>query len=254
MNSSVDIVIPVYNEEHSLPRCIETLLPFCEQALSDYSWRLVVADNGSLDHTHQVATKYRLRRPDRVGVIHLGQKGRGRALKRAWSESQADIRAYMDVDLSTDLSHLKPLLDAIREGQDIATGSRLKRGASTTRSFKRESVSRSYNAIIRAVFWNGFSDAQCGFKAISRTASNELLPLVKDNNWFFDTELLILAEKNGYRIADIPVRWVEDPDTRVKVVATAVEDLKGLARLRFRGIPVPQREITTPTPSDQPQR
>ena len=254
MNPSVDIVIPVYNEEHSLPRCIETLLPFCEQTLSDYSWRVVVADNGSLDRTYEVATKYRLRHLDRISVIHLGQKGRGRALKRAWSESQADIRAYMDVDLSTDLVHLKPLLDAIRGGQDIATGSRLKRGASTTRSFKRESVSRSYNTIIRAVFRNGFSDAQCGFKAISRAASNELLPLVQDNNWFFDTELLILAEKNGYRIADIPVRWVEDPDTRVNVVATAVEDLKGLARLRFRGIPAPRQDVTTPTRGNEPRR
>ncbi len=234
---TADIVIPVYNEEHSLPGCLETLLPFCREHLADYQWRVVIADNGSIDATHEVALGLQGQYPDEVGVTHLDQKGRGRALKRVWLESEADIRAYMDVDLSTDINRIPDLLGAIAEGHDVSTGSRLKRGAETTRSFKREFVSRSYNLIIKAMFWNHFSDAQCGFKAISRRAAEDLIPLVKDNAWFFDTELLLLAEKNGYRIADIPVSWREDTDTRVKIASTAMEDLKGLARLRFGGMP-----------------
>ena len=237
MLPTVDIVIPVYNEEHSLPSCMERLLPFCRENLTAYRWRVVVADNGSIDGTLEVAETLSAHYVGEVGVVHLEQKGRGRALKRAWGESDADIRAYMDVDLSTDITHIPELLDAIRDGHDVATGSRLKRGARTTRSFKREFVSRCYNLMIKSVFWSGFSDAQCGFKAISRRTAENLLPLIKDNAWFFDTELLLLAEKNRYPIADFPVGWQEDPDTRVKIVSTAWEDIKGLARLRIKGRP-----------------
>ena len=235
--TSVDIVIPVYNEEHSLPACIERLVPFCAKSLNGYEWRIVVADNGSTDRTLRAAERLTAEHGHRLTVIHLDAKGRGRALKRAWSASKADIRMYMDVDLSTDLGHLRALVDAVRDGNAVATGSRLKRGARTTRSVKREAISRVYNLIIRAAFWSSFTDAQCGFKAVSRGAAEDLLPLVQDNHWFFDTELLLLAERNDYPIADIPVRWEEDADTRVKVVSTAIEDLKGLARLRFGGVP-----------------
>jgi glycosyltransferase involved in cell wall biosynthesis len=237
---TVDIVIPVYNEAHTLPPCLDRLLPFCRDRLTDYWWRVIIADNGSVDATYQVATDMRLLHPEEVTVVHLGRKGRGRALKRVWAESNAAIRAYMDVDISTDLESLPTLLNAIRDGHDLATGSRLAKGARTTRSVKREVISRSYNLIIKTAFRNRFSDAQCGFKAISRRVAEELLPLVRDDNWFFDTELLLLAEKNGYRIADIPVTWAEDPDTRVKIAGTALEDLRGLARLRFGGIPKPR--------------
>ncbi len=235
---SADIVIPVYNEERSLPLCLERLLPFCRETLTaSYRWRVVIADNGSIDRTYQAATELWLRHPGEVGVLHLGQKGRGRALKRAWAESDADIRAYMDVDLSTDISHIPDLLGAIAGGHDVATGSRLRRGARTTRSVKREFVSRAYNLLIKAVFLSRFSDAQCGFKAISRRTAESLLPLVRDNAWFFDTELLLIAERNGYRIADFAVTWEEDADTRVRIISTAWEDIKGLTRLRFKGRP-----------------
>ena len=237
MASSVDIVIPVYNEEHSLPRCVATLIPFCGSHLGNYDWQVVVADNGSIDGTLRVAERLASENLGHLRVVHLDEKGRGRALKRTWSESDADIRIYMDVDLSTDLIHLPELVDAVRDGSPVATGSRLKRGAHTARSAKREVISRIYNLIIRAVFWSSFSDAQCGFKAVNRRTAEVLVPLVRDNNWFFDTELLILAERNGFGITDIPVSWEEDPDTRVKVVSTALEDLKGLARLRFGGVP-----------------
>lgn len=238
---SADIVIPVYNEENSLPRCLDKLLPFCRDYLTDYRWRVIIADNGSTDATYRVANELQRGHPDEVAVVHLDQKGRGRSLKRAWSESDADVRAYMDVDLSTDLSALRSLLNAVRDGHDVATGSRLMRGSRTSRSFKREVISRVYNLIIKTAFWNGFSDAQCGFKAVSRRVVQDIVPLVRNDNWFFDTELLLVAEKNGYGIADIPVTWMEDADTRVKIAGTVFEDLRGLARLRFGGIPKAKR-------------
>ena len=175
----------------------------------------------------------------------MEQRGRGRALKRAWAESDADIVAYMDVDLSTDLSALPQTIAAVDgEGYDIAIGSRLKRGAQVIgRSFKRELISCSYSLIFRAMFLAGFQDAQCGFKAVSRRAADDVAPLVVDNGWFFDTEMLLIAEKNGYRIKEIPVKWTDDPDSRVKIISTAWEDIKGLLRLRFGGLRQASREI-----------
>ncbi|MXW29807.1 MAG: glycosyltransferase family 2 protein [Chloroflexi bacterium] len=235
--ATIDVVIPVLNEEHSLGRCIETLGAFLRENLP-HEWRIVVADNGSTDATLAVATGFAESRPDEVGVIHLDERGRGRALKRAWRESTADVVSYMDVDLSTGLEAFPPLVAAVTdEGFHLAWGSRLSRESQTERSFKREFISQSYNRIIRLSMGTHFRDAQCGFKAMSRAAADVLLPHIEDNGWFFDTELLVIAEKRGFRWKEIPVAWEEDPDTRVKVVKTALDDLRGLARLRFGGIP-----------------
>ncbi len=240
--ATLDIVIPVLNEEHALPRCIDTLSDFLEGEMPQYQWRIVVADNGSTDTTLEVAKAYAAQ-SDRVGYIHLDQRGRGRALKRAWSESNADVVSYMDVDLSTDLAAFPALIGSIAdEGYDLATGSRLMRGSQTTRSLKRESISRAYNLLIKAVHWTHLSDAQCGFKALGRGAADAVLPLIVDNHWFFDTELLLIAEKRGFHIKEVPVTWREDPDTRVKIVSTALEDIRGLLRLRFGGIPQVKRQ------------
>ena len=235
--ATVDVVIPVYNEEHVLARSVETLRAFLREGLP-HTWRIVIADNASTDGTLAIAQGLAGQYPAEVAVVHLPQKGRGRALRAAWLGSEADILVYMDVDLSTDLSALPPLVDAIAaQGYDVATGSRLARGARTTRSFRREVISRVYNLLIKAIHFTRFSDAQCGFKAVSRQAAQALVPLIKNEEWFFDTELLILAEKAGYRIKDIPVRWVEDPDTRVKIASTMLEDIRGLLRLRFARLP-----------------
>ncbi len=235
--ATVDIVIPVLNEEHSLPRCIETLSAFLAENLP-HQWRIVIADNGSTDGTLDVAAEYARKMPGAVAALHLDQRGRGRALKRAWSESNADILSYMDVDLSTEIEAFPRLVSAIAdEGRHLAWGSRLSRDSQTQRSFKRELISRAYNCIIRAGMRTHFRDAQCGFKALSRDAARALLPHIKDTGWFFDTEMLVIAEKRGFRWKEIPVAWREDPDSRVKVVKTAIDDLRGLARLRFGGIP-----------------
>ena len=238
---SIDIILPVYNEEAGLPGSVQTLYSFLTEHMSSYQWRIVVADNGSVDSTLDVARGLS-NQYERVGHAHLDQKGRGRALHKTWAESDADVICYMDLDLSTRLESLPPLVKAIEDGYDVAVGSRLIRGAKVEkRSLKREVISRCYNLLIKLMFRTRFSDAQCGFKAVSQKVSREVIPLIKDRAWFFDSELLIIAEKNGYRIKDVPVHWVDDPDTRVKVVGTAWRDFKGLLRLRFGGIPRPAR-------------
>lgn len=234
-NIRVDAVIPVYNEAHVLEKSVHTLGTFLEAHLP-YDWRIVVADNASTDATLEIA-KGIADANRRVNVLHLDQKGRGRALKAAWLGSDADVLSYMDVDLSTDIRAYPSLVRAIAEdGYDLATGSRLARGSRTTRGLKRDVISRTYNLMIKAGFRTRFSDAQCGFKSISRQAAQRLLPRVENNEWFFDTELLILAERQGYRIKDIPVRWLDDPDSRVNVPKTVMEDLRGLWRLKRSGL------------------
>jgi glycosyltransferase involved in cell wall biosynthesis len=231
----VDAVIPVYNEAHVLEKSIATLSDFLTDNLP-YDWRIVIADNASTDETLAMAESIGHANP-RVNVLYLDQKGRGRALKAAWLGSEAEVLSYMDVDLSTDISAYPILVRAIAErGYDVATGSRLKRRSQTTRGLKREVISRTYNAMIKLAFGTRFSDAQCGFKAVSRKAARELLPRIENNEWFFDTELLINAEKRGYRVADIPVRWVDDPDSRVNIRKTVMEDLQGLWRLKRSGL------------------
>ena len=241
MTTSVDIVIPVLNEERALPRCISRLAEFVDDH-PGRDWNFTVADNGSTDRTPEVARELAAQ-DGRVRVTRLEQRGRGRALKRAWQESDADVRCYMDVDLSTGLQHLPEIVDAVADQDyDIAIGSRLLPGSDVVgRSLTREITSRGYSLLFRSMFLTGFRDAQCGFKAISAEAATALTPFVKNNHWFFDTELLLIAENSGYRIKEIPVHWEDDPDTRVKVISTAWEDIKGLLRLRFGGLPRPDR-------------
>ena len=235
---SVDVVIPVYNEERVLTQSIATLRDFLSKNLS-IRWKIVIADNASTDKTWEIAQSLSKQHPD-VAAVHIDLKGRGRALRKTWLESDADIVSYMDVDLSTELAAFPKLLQAIEKGYDIAIGSRLMCESKTKRSFKRELTSRGYNLIIKAMFFNRWADAQCGFKAITSKAAHALVPLIQNQEWFFDTELLILAGKKGFRIKEIPVAWVEDPDTRVNIMKTIREDLGGLMRLRFRPIPKPK--------------
>jgi len=230
---TVDVVIPVYNEERDLPRSIATLQAFLKENCP-YRWRVVIADNASTDRTLEIAQELSQRYPE-VTYIHLDQKGRGRALRTAWTSSDADFVSYMDVDLSTNLKAFPPLIDAlVKDGYHVAIGSRLKKGAMVTRQWKREIISRIYNLLIKLMFpRRRFSDAQCGFKALSRQAVQKLVPLVKDQAWFFDSELLLRAEQHGYKIFEVPVEWIEDLDSRVKIGKTAWEDVKGLVRVRF---------------------
>ena len=232
---TVDVVIPVLNEQSALRSSVETLRAFLHDACP-YAWRIIVADNASTDRTPQICAELKQQYTGEVDFIRLEQRGRGRALRQAWSRSTADVVCYMDVDLSTNLRALPPMLAAlIHSDYDLATGSRLVHGAIVSRQWKRELISRAYNMLIRLMFWHRFRDAQCGFKGATRRAVEDLVPQVKDQAWFFDTELLLKGERQGYRIFELPVEWIEDLDTRVKIVKTALEDIKGLLRVRFGG-------------------
>jgi glycosyltransferase involved in cell wall biosynthesis len=240
----VDIIIPVYNEERDLPQSIKKLTEFLEANLVN-PWQVIIADNASTDGTRAISEGlcqlYR-----HVSYRYLPEKGRGRALRTTWLESNADLLSYMDVDLSTDLAYFPPLIEALESGHHVAIGSRLSRGSRVARPFKREFISRTYNLIIKILFFTTFPDAQCGFKALTRQAAQAIVPQVRNNNWFFDTELLIIAARNGYRIKSVPVRWQDDPNSSVNLISTITEDLKGLLRLRLGGVPrVPRPEERT---------
>jgi putative flippase GtrA len=226
----LDVVVPVYNEERDLAPCVRKLHADLTQTFP-YTFRITIANNASTDGTRAVADELTRELPS-VAAVHLAEKGRGRALKAVWTASDAAVLAYMDVDLSTDLAALAPLVASLISGHsDLAIGSRLARGARVVRGPKREFISRCYNLILRGALATRFTDAQCGFKAIRADVARRLLPHVEDTGWFFDTELLVLAERAGARIHEVPVDWVDDPDSRVDIVSTAVADLKGVARV-----------------------
>jgi glycosyltransferase involved in cell wall biosynthesis len=233
----LDIVLPVYNEEHVLSDSVGKLRAYLQENAFPYTWRIVIADNASTDGTLAAGEALASEFED-VTVIHLPQKGRGRALRKAWLESDADAACFMDIDLSTHLDGLLPLAKAVLEdGYDVSTGSRMTKGSEIKRSIGREITSHGFIFLIKVLFLTGLSDTQCGFKAISRQAAQDLIPRIENEEWFFDTELLLLADKGGYRVKDIPIRWLEDTDTRVNVPMTILEDLAGLLRMRFKRIP-----------------
>lgn len=228
---SVDITIPVFNEELDLEKSINTLVAFLIKYFSDYDWTITIADNASTDKTLDIAKKLS-KKYKRVSYVHLPLKGRGRAVKYVWKNTKSDYVAYMDVDLSTDLKHLPNLINALSRGYDIAIGSRNKKDSHVYgRNLLRTITSKGYILLIKLFFWVHFSDAQCGFKAVSREVVSKIIPKIKDNGWFFDSELLILSEKLGYRIYDEPVTWIDNPGSTVRVWKTAQGDLEGLWRL-----------------------
>lgn len=228
---TLNICIPVYNEEAELRTSVMTLVTYLGQNLKDFVWDVTIVDNASTDRTSEIA-KELSRELAYVHALHLSQKGRGRAVKYAWSNSNHDVVAYLDVDLSTDLKHLPPLVRSLTRGYDIAIGSRNARGARVYgRNIVRTITSKGYILLIKLFFLVNFSDAQCGFKAVTRRVVDSIIPLVVDNEWFFDTELLILGEKLGYKIYEEPVTWIDNPGSTVRVLKTASGDLKGLWRL-----------------------
>ena len=230
---TVDIVVPTHNEAHVLDASITRLSRFLTERFP-LPWRITIADNGSTDGTSVVARRLARTIPG-VSVMVLPTAGRGGALRAAWLRSEADIVGYTDVDLSTDLDALLPLVAPLVSGHsELAVGSRLAWGAQTTRGLKREAISRSYNHLLRLTLRTPVRDAQCGFKAISAAVARQLLPDVRDDGWFFDTELLIRAKRAGYRVFEVPVDWVDDEDSRVRIVRTAWDDLRGVARLALR--------------------
>jgi glycosyltransferase involved in cell wall biosynthesis len=228
---TIEIVIPVFNEAAALERSVELLLEYMRREFP-FRFSVVIADNASTDSTPRIAAALAAQHEE-VSALRLERKGRGLALRTAWLGSTADVLSYMDVDLSTNLESFLPLVAPILSGHsELAIGTRLAHQANVRRRLKRELLSRGYNGLIHAGFDASFSDAQCGFKAIRADVARTLLPLVGDDGWFFDTELLLLAERRGLRIHEVPVDWIEDLDSRVDLPATIAGDLRGLWRVR----------------------
>jgi putative flippase GtrA len=249
---AVDIVIPVYNEQDDLETSVRRLAAYLDERFP-LPWVITIADNASVDRTWGIACRL-ANEVEGVRAVHLEQKGRGRALRATWSASEAPVVAYMDVDLSTDLDALLPLVAPLLSGHsDLSIGTRLATGSRVVRGPKREAISRTYNLLLKATLRSGFSDAQCGFKAVRTDVARALLPLVEDEGWFFDTELLVLAEENGLRIHEVPVDWVDDPGSTVDVLRTAREDLAGVWRMLRRstsGATLTPRSLRTPAAED----
>src|SRR6201999_2553257 len=230
----VDIVVPVRNEERDLALSVRRLVAYLRESFP-FRAQITIADNGSTDATWAIADRLARELPE-VRAVHLELPGRGRALRAIWSQGEAEVLAYMDVDLSTDLNALLPLVAPLLSGHsDLAIGSRLARGSRVIRGPKRELISRGYNGLLHTVLRARFSDAQCGFKAVRTDVAETLLRDVRDDGWFFDTELLVLAQRRGLRIHEVPVDWVDDPDSRVDIVSTALTDLRGVGRLLVAG-------------------
>ncbi len=246
---TVEIVVPVFDEEHSLEANVELLLGYLRREFP-FRFGIVIADNASTDRTRRIADGLAVRHEE-VAVLALDRKGRGLALRTAWLASEADVVAYMDVDLSTNLESFLPLVAPLLSGHsELAIGTRLAHSAQIRRRLEREILSRGYNRLVHLAFRAGFTDAQCGFKALRRDVARRLLPLVEDDGWFFDTELLLLAERNGFRIHEVPVDWIEDLDSRVDIASTVAGDIAGLWRMRrafWRGrgrlAPLPARVV-----------
>ncbi len=229
------IVLPVYNEEIILENNTLRLFDFLKNNLAD-DWQIVIADNGSTDGTSSIGKTLAARHPEKISYFYIPQKGRGGALRKAWLDFPADIYSYMDADLATDLLFFPKLIGAIKNGYDVATGSRLLKESETERSLARDVPSKIFNFLLKKILNFKIKDSQCGFKAISRRAAQDLIPKIQDNHWFFDTELLFLAQKNNYKIAEIPVRWIEKQNrkrkSRVNVIATSLNYLKEIWRLK----------------------
>ncbi len=225
------VVLPVYNEEKGLRHGVTTLLSFLKKH-DTYKWKIVIADNNSQDRTGEIGRELESENP-LVKYLYIPRKGRGIALRTAWEQTDCDFVSYMDIDLSTGLDALIKAMDELNAGADIAVGTRLSKNSNTTRCLKREFISRSYNIVIKLSLGTHFNDAHCGFKTGRRDVVQKILPFIDDNEWFFDTEFLFYGEKLGHRIVEIPVTWIEDPDTKARIFKDAYDDLSGLYRLRF---------------------
>ena len=226
----IDILLPVYNEESVLEKNSLILYHYLSSHLDD-PWQIIIADNGSTDRTLDITEDLSKKLPG-VQYLFIGKKGRGGALREALMNSEADVLVYMDIDLSTDLKHLNEVIHSIKKGTCISMGTRLDKRSTVMRSLFRETLSRGYNLLAKMILGTKISDLQCGFKAFDVEKVKTILPEVADNDWLFDTEILIVAERKGYRIDEIPIQWIEDKDSSVKIYNTIMLDLKGLMRLR----------------------
>lgn len=230
-NISVDIVLPVYNEEKILKKNVLRLMSFLKNNIRQ-NWKIIISNNGSTDRTINIAKELAAKHTE-IGYLDLSEKGKGRAIREAWLQSDANIVSFMDIDLSSDIRFFPDLISSIiKEEYDIVIGSRILKGAQVKRSIKREFASRFYNLLLKFVFRTKIYDTHCGFKAMKKNAADDILPETENQKFFFDTELLIIAEKKGYKIKEIPIKWIEDSESKVKTISLGIKYLLGIIQLR----------------------
>jgi glycosyltransferase involved in cell wall biosynthesis len=229
----IELVLPVFNEEDVIEDSVVTLNRFMEKNCK-FPWQITVFSNGSTDNTVEIGNQLS-RRFSRVNFVHIPERGKAKAYKSIWPSSQASIVGFMDADLSTELEAIPKCIDAIKNGADIAIGDRHTVGALIERSLKRTMLSRGYNMLIKLLFpHTKVRDAHCGFKFLKKSVARSLLPHIRDDCWFFDTELLMLAEQTGHKIEQIPVLWVERKASKVRVTRVVTDYLFNLLKLRVR--------------------
>lgn len=231
------IAFPVYNEDAIINKSIKTLRDFCEKNFSDYNWKIIISDNNSTDRTAEMAKKIEKESNNRVFYQFIRQKGKGLAIRESWKSFDADFYVFMDADLATDLSALPVLIKELENGNDLVIGSRFAKNASVKRSFVRKITSKIFSLITRLMFGLKIKDYPCGFKGVNKNVIKNILPEIKNNQFFFDTELVIRSAKKGLKIKEIPVTW-QDRDknkskSRVSILKVTMEYLRELNKLKI---------------------
>lgn len=235
----IDFCLPAYNEEKILKNNVLKLLNYLKTQNFNFRWRIVIVVNGSSDNSFALAEKLSFAYPGEIIALNIISPGRGNALKKTWLQSTADILIYMDIDLSSSLENIADLLAPLIENKaDLTIGSRLMPEAKIKRSFFRELNSRGYNFLAKIILGHKFSDLQCGFKAVKKETFLKILPYLKDDKWFFDTELIILTNFFHYKIKEVPIKWEErqynQGKSKVKVIRDVTKFIVNLIKLKFR--------------------
>jgi hypothetical protein len=227
-----------YGNLHQIEESIERQMICYYQTLSRYDWRVYLAYNGEApEKTIDLVIKLRERFP-RLFYSYSAQAGKGSGVLNTLSESDADIMIYMDIDLASDIKDVVNLIRGIEEGNDVCQGSRYHEDSIVSRSFKRKFISIGYNRYFMPLMLGAkaYKDAQCGFKAVNRKVVKEVFPLIKNRNWFFDSEMLYFAQRKGMKIKEIPITWTESQFSGVKLIKAIWEFIKCSFELRFRKI------------------
>jgi len=224
----VSIVLPAYNEAKRIEGTVERTSSAIREIAS--SFEIIIAEDGSTDGTDKICESL-ARKYDFVMHLHSDKRqGRGRALNRAFKASRGEILGYIDVDLATDMKHLKELIQSIRDGYDFATGSRMLPESNVKRPFKRGFASKGFNYLTRLMLGSKLYDHQCGFKSFRREALFSLMDNVKDTHWFWDTELFVRAQRAGYKVKEFPVVWKHGGATKVNLI----KEIFGMGSQIFR--------------------
>lgn len=228
------IVIPIYNEEKILEKNILRLYNFLQNNNLE-NWQIVIADNASTDQSEKIGQKLNTNY-QQIGYLKIPKRGKGIAIRTAWKKySDADIFTFIDADLSTDITFLPNLINAIaKENYDIAIGDRFDKNSKVKRNLKRNIISLGYRFILKISLKTKINDLPCGFKAINKKILDNIVPLVKNNTWFFDSEIVLLAEKMGYKIKKIPIIWQENREKQNNTPLWSIikEYLKEILRLK----------------------